>query len=282
MLAVYMWAHEHTAVLLCGTLLQVSMPLLRSSRCPSSPSHPLLPLCVCVCVCRPVVCCACIRFPTTCLFSPAIVPKPDDWPIHATLSGFLSLPESLARYTHTQHDTSDSTHTNSNGASSSGSSGTNNTSSSGGTGDSANSSSSGSCQRLSTYAPPADLQAFLSAGPAPIYVGFGSMVVQDPQALMQLVLEAGQMLQDSSNEPVRLLVCSGWSGEAHAQGTAAASAAERQDGQCQQQKGVLQLEAKGGSGGQGSSRGAGAAEPAGCCPEVFFTSEVPHEFLFPR
>lgn len=261
------------------------MPILTF---PSSPAF------VCVRACDLACCLLClsIRFPTTCLFSLVIVPKPEDWPTHVTLSGFLSLPESLARYTHTQHDTSDdSTHahssTNSNGASSSGSSDANNTSSSGGTDGSANSSSnsSGSCQRLSTYAPPADLQAFLSAGPAPIYVGFGSMVVQDPQALMQLVLEAGQLLQDSSNEPVRLLVCSGWSGEAHAQGTAAASAVDRQDVRQQQQQqlqGVLQLEAKGGSGGQGGSRGAGAAEPAGCCPEVFFTSEVPHEWLFPR
>jgi hypothetical protein len=227
-----------------------------------------------------------IRFPTTCLFSPGIVPKPGDWPSHVTLSGFLSLPESLARYNSTQHDTDSSIH-----ADSSSGINSNNSSSSGGvdssnsTDSSSSSSSSGSSQRLSSYTPPADLQAFLSAGSAPIYVGFGSMVVQDPQALMQLVLEAGEMLQDSSSEPVRLLVCSGWSGEAHAKGTATAeTAVEGQNGKWQQQLQELQWDSKGGAASvRGSSRTAGAAkESAGCCPEVFFTSEVPHEWLFPR
>jgi hypothetical protein len=106
------------------------------------------------------------------------------------------------------------------------------------------------------------------------------MVVQDPQALMRLVLAAGQMLQDNSSEPVRLLVCSGWSGRqqgataAAAAGTAADSSAANSRA-CRQQEGE-----EGGSGRAAGAVTAGA--PAGCCPEVFFASEVPHEWLFPR
>ena len=40
------------------------------------------------------------------------------------------------------------------------------------------------------WAPPPDLVAFLDAGPAPVYVGFGSMGSRDPQATAALVLGA--------------------------------------------------------------------------------------------
>lgn len=35
----------------------------------------------------------------------------------------------------------------------------------------------------SNYTPPDDLAAFLAAGPAPLYIGFGSVVVDDPVAM---------------------------------------------------------------------------------------------------
>ncbi|WNG42746.1 glycosyltransferase family 1 protein [Archangium minus] len=53
---------------------------------------------------------------------------------------------------------------------------------------------------------PPDLEAFLSAGPPPIYVGFGSMPDDDPQRTTQRVREAAQ------KAGVRLLLSSGWSG----------------------------------------------------------------------
>ena len=40
------------------------------------------------------------------------------------------------------------------------------------------------------YEPPADLAEFLAAGKPPIYVGFGSLVVPDPEALTRTVFEA--------------------------------------------------------------------------------------------
>jgi sterol 3beta-glucosyltransferase len=40
------------------------------------------------------------------------------------------------------------------------------------------------------YEPPADLAAFLAAGDPPVYVGFGSCVVQDPQAVTRTIFDA--------------------------------------------------------------------------------------------
>ena len=44
------------------------------------------------------------------------------------------------------------------------------------------------------YEPPADLAAFLAAGPPPVYIGFGSIVVKDPAALTKLIFDAVEML----------------------------------------------------------------------------------------
>lgn len=57
-----------------------------------------------------------------------------------------------------------------------------------------------------SYTPPADLVSFLEAGPPPIYIGFGSIVVDDPDGLTRLILEA------VSKAGVRALVSKGWSG----------------------------------------------------------------------
>ena len=58
----------------------------------------------------------------------------------------------------------------------------------------------------SNYQPDADLAAFLDAGPPPIYIGFGSIVVDDPNAMTELIFEAVQKTGQ------RALVSKGWGG----------------------------------------------------------------------
>jgi UDP:flavonoid glycosyltransferase YjiC (YdhE family) len=55
------------------------------------------------------------------------------------------------------------------------------------------------------YSPPEDLARFLSAGPKPIYIGFGSIVLDDPQGAIQTILEAVQLAG------VRTIISKGWS-----------------------------------------------------------------------
>lgn len=50
------------------------------------------------------------------------------------------------------------------------------------------------------------VQAFLNAGPKPIYIGFGSIVVEDPQALTHLIYEAIHLTG------VRAIISHGWGG----------------------------------------------------------------------
>jgi hypothetical protein len=54
------------------------------------------------------------------------------------------------------------------------------------------------------YSPPKALQSFLSSGPPPIFVGFGSIVVDDPTSLTSTVLKAIEL------SGVRAIVSSGW------------------------------------------------------------------------
>ncbi|KAF7777854.1 CAZyme family GT1 [Agaricus bisporus var. burnettii] len=56
------------------------------------------------------------------------------------------------------------------------------------------------------YEPSSDLVAFLNAGDTPIYIGFGSIVVDNPHALTKLIFEA------TANAGVRALVSAGWGG----------------------------------------------------------------------
>lgn len=56
----------------------------------------------------------------------------------------------------------------------------------------------------SSYLPPPELQSFLNAGPPPIYIGFGSIIVADPDILTAIVLEAIQIAN------VRAIVSKGW------------------------------------------------------------------------
>lgn len=58
----------------------------------------------------------------------------------------------------------------------------------------------------STYTPSPDLQAFLDDGPLPVYIGFGSIVLDDPHSLRNLVFEAVRKTGQ------RVLLSKGWGG----------------------------------------------------------------------
>ncbi|CCF42548.1 UDP-glucose,sterol transferase, partial [Colletotrichum higginsianum] len=56
-----------------------------------------------------------------------------------------------------------------------------------------------------TYSPPEDLARFLAAGPPPVYIGFGSIVLDDPQRVVKTILGA----VDAAG--VRAIISKGWS-----------------------------------------------------------------------
>ncbi len=56
----------------------------------------------------------------------------------------------------------------------------------------------------STYTPDPNLVEFLAAGPSPVYIGFGSIFVEDPDVLTKLIFEAVKKAS------VRALVSKGW------------------------------------------------------------------------
>ncbi|MCJ1402082.1 hypothetical protein MMC11_005301 [Xylographa trunciseda] len=56
------------------------------------------------------------------------------------------------------------------------------------------------------YTPDSDLKAFLDAGPPPIYIGFGSIVLDDPDGMTNLIFDA---VKESGQ---RALVSKGWGG----------------------------------------------------------------------
>jgi len=58
----------------------------------------------------------------------------------------------------------------------------------------------------SAWQPPADLLAFLAAGPPPIYIGFGSMTLVDPAVMAALVLSA------VAQAGCRAVLAAGWGG----------------------------------------------------------------------
>ena len=58
----------------------------------------------------------------------------------------------------------------------------------------------------SSYTPEPGLAAFLETGPPPVYIGFGSIVVDDPNAMTKLIFEA---VKKSGQ---RALVSKGWGG----------------------------------------------------------------------
>jgi UDP:flavonoid glycosyltransferase YjiC (YdhE family) len=58
----------------------------------------------------------------------------------------------------------------------------------------------------SSYTPAPDLQAFLDAGPPPVYIGFGSIVLDNPNAMTELIFEAVRKTGQ------RILLSKGWGG----------------------------------------------------------------------
>jgi UDP:flavonoid glycosyltransferase YjiC (YdhE family) len=56
------------------------------------------------------------------------------------------------------------------------------------------------------YTPPPNLVEFLEAGDPPVYIGFGSIVVDNPDAMTSMVFEAVKQAG------VRAVVSKGWGG----------------------------------------------------------------------
>ncbi|KAH6889706.1 hypothetical protein B0T10DRAFT_39116 [Thelonectria olida] len=56
-----------------------------------------------------------------------------------------------------------------------------------------------------TYTPPSDLAEFLARGPPPIYIGFGSIVIDDPERMTKTLVEAVRQTG------VRAIISKGWS-----------------------------------------------------------------------
>lgn len=54
------------------------------------------------------------------------------------------------------------------------------------------------------YDPPKEIVQFLSDGPPPIYIGFGSLVIGDPEALTRTIIEAMEQTG------LRAIVSRGW------------------------------------------------------------------------
>ncbi|GAB7359677.1 hypothetical protein MBLNU230_g6855t1 [Neophaeotheca triangularis] len=91
-----------------------------------------------------------LNVPFTYCWSPALVPRPRDWPAHIDVSGFFF-------------------------------------------------------RNTPDYTPPRELQAFLDAGPPPVYIGFGSIVLDDATEMSTIIREA------VSSCGLRAIVSRGWS-----------------------------------------------------------------------
>ena len=55
------------------------------------------------------------------------------------------------------------------------------------------------------YTPPDELLNFLSSGPLPVYIGFGSIVIENPSRMIDIILEAVRQ------SGVRVIISRGWS-----------------------------------------------------------------------
>ncbi|EOD43471.1 putative udp- transferase protein [Neofusicoccum parvum UCRNP2] len=93
-----------------------------------------------------------LQVPYTYMWSPTLVPKPEDWGPEVNVTGFTFL------------------------------------------------------DLASSFTPPDDLTKFLEAGPPPVYIGFGSIVVDDPDAFTEMIFRAVELAG------VRALVSKGWGG----------------------------------------------------------------------
>lgn len=58
---------------------------------------------------------------------------------------------------------------------------------------------------LPDYKPPPDLDLFLQSGSPPVYIGFGSIVIEDPVAMTNMILQAVKSLG------IRAIISRGWS-----------------------------------------------------------------------
>ncbi|KAJ5385716.1 hypothetical protein N7509_008257 [Penicillium cosmopolitanum] len=58
---------------------------------------------------------------------------------------------------------------------------------------------------LPNYTPPSELDSFLQKGSPPVYIGFGSIVIEDPVAMTNMILEAVRSLG------IRAIISRGWS-----------------------------------------------------------------------
>lgn len=108
---------------------------------------------------------ATLKIPFTYCWSPALVPKPADWASHIGMLKIFSM---------VYHANKDR------------------------------------CLWLLLLRPaklptPPDLDAFLRSGPPPVYIGFGSIVIEDPERLTAILLEAVRMTG------VRAIISRGWS-----------------------------------------------------------------------
>ncbi|KAJ5424558.1 Glycosyl transferase family 28 [Penicillium cf. griseofulvum] len=92
-----------------------------------------------------------LKIPYTYCWSPALVPKPRDWPGHIDVCGFFF-------------------------------------------------------RDPPSYSPPSELREFLQNGSPPVYIGFGSIVVDDPQKLIDTIVLA------VVRAGVRAIISKGWSG----------------------------------------------------------------------
>ena len=68
-----------------------------------------------------------------------------------------------------------------------------------------------------SYAPPSDLQAFLAAGPAPIYIGFGSVPFPNADQVTGECVVLNELISDMLFAAidacgVRAIVSAGWAG----------------------------------------------------------------------
>ncbi|KAM0284676.1 hypothetical protein ACHAQH_001830 [Verticillium albo-atrum] len=91
-----------------------------------------------------------LQVPFTYCWSPALIPKPLDWPEHIDVCGFFF-------------------------------------------------------RDMPQYTPESELDQFLRNGPAPIYIGFGSIVIDDPDRLTAILVEAVK------ETGVRAIISRGWS-----------------------------------------------------------------------
>lgn len=109
-----------------------------------------------------------LKIPFTYCWSPALVPKPSDWASHIGMTALSNNPLTITDNLHADV-----------------------------------------CgfffRDAPQYSPPDDLVRFLAAGPPPVYIGFGSIVLDNPEEMISVILEAVRV----SN--ARAIISKGWS-----------------------------------------------------------------------